>query len=107
MRFHQSFGHLRRCHDMVDAAPFAHEFICTLRSVAAFGLSRDVVKAVLIERTWCRVVVIVVEIARHENWCIGRNAEKAELDSLDATQFIVNSIRELLPLYEACHRKPA
>ena len=48
VRFHQSFGHLRRCHDMVDAAPFAHEFLCTLRSVAAFGLSRDVVKAVLI-----------------------------------------------------------
>ena len=40
-------------------------------------------------------------------WCIGRNAEKAELDSLDATQFIVKSIRELLPLYEACHRKSA
>ena len=40
-------------------------------------------------------------------WCIGQNAEKAELDSLDATQFIVNNIRELLPLYEACHRKSA
>ena len=37
-------------------------------------------------------------------WCIGHNAEKADLDKLDATQFIVESIRDLLPLYEACHQ---
>ena len=37
-------------------------------------------------------------------WCIGRNVEKAELDKLDVTQFIVESIRDLLPLYEACHQ---
>ncbi|OZV15485.1 diadenosine tetraphosphatase [Aggregatibacter actinomycetemcomitans] len=28
----------------------------------------------------------------------------AELDKLDVTQFIVESIRDLLPLYEACHQ---
>ena len=37
-------------------------------------------------------------------WCIGRNAEKTELDKLDATQFIAESIRGLLPLYETCHQ---
>ena len=37
-------------------------------------------------------------------WCIGRNAEKNELDKLDATQFIAESIRGLLPLYETCHQ---
>ena len=35
--------------------------------------------------------------------CIERNVEQAELDKLDVTQFIVESIRDLLPLYEACH----
>ncbi|QIW16655.1 hypothetical protein A4G20_10115 [Pasteurellaceae bacterium RH1A] len=37
-------------------------------------------------------------------WCIGRNLEKDELDQVDAVEFIYQTIRSLLPLYEACHR---
>ncbi|AEW76917.1 LOW QUALITY PROTEIN: diadenosine tetraphosphatase [Aggregatibacter actinomycetemcomitans ANH9381] len=35
-------------------------------------------------------------------WCIGRNAEPSWINW--TTQFIVESIRDLLPLYEACHQ---
>lgn len=37
-------------------------------------------------------------------WCIGKNKEKAALDQLNVVQFITDTIRELLPLYEKCHR---
>ncbi|PVX41346.1 glucose-6-phosphate dehydrogenase-like protein [Pasteurella langaaensis DSM 22999] len=37
-------------------------------------------------------------------WCIGKNKEKAELDQCNVVQFITDTIRELLPLYEKCHR---
>lgn len=37
-------------------------------------------------------------------WCIGRNIEKADLDQIDVAEFIYQTIRKLLPLYEACHR---
>lgn len=37
-------------------------------------------------------------------WCIGRNVEKAELDNINAVEFIYQTIRELLPLYEKCHQ---
>lgn len=37
-------------------------------------------------------------------WCIGKNVECAELDNLDPVKFISQTIRELLPLYEKCHR---
>lgn len=40
----------------------------------------------------------------HNFWCIGRNIEKAELDQLDIEEFIYQTIRQLLPLYEACHQ---
>lgn len=36
-------------------------------------------------------------------WCIGRNVEKADLDNIDVVEFIYQTIRELLPLYEKCH----
>ncbi|QHB16750.1 HI_0552 family protein [Mannheimia pernigra] len=37
-------------------------------------------------------------------WCIGRNVEKEELDNIDAVEFIYQTIRDLLPLYEKCHQ---
>lgn len=37
-------------------------------------------------------------------FCIGKNVEKAELDRIDSVEFIVQTIQELLPLYEVCHR---
>lgn len=37
-------------------------------------------------------------------WCIGRNLEKDDLDKTDVVEFIYQSIRELLPLYEKCHQ---
>lgn len=37
-------------------------------------------------------------------WCIGRNVEKAELDNINTVEFIYQTIRELLPLYEKCHQ---
>ncbi|MFU2089606.1 HI_0552 family protein [Avibacterium avium] len=36
-------------------------------------------------------------------FCIGKNLEKAELDHIEAVDFIVQTIRELVPLYEKCH----
>ncbi|MCW9733400.1 glucose-6-phosphate 1-dehydrogenase family protein [Avibacterium sp. 20-15] len=38
-------------------------------------------------------------------FCIGKNIEKAELDHIDAVEFIVQTIQDLLPLYEKCHLK--
>lgn len=37
-------------------------------------------------------------------WCIGKNIEREDLDKIDAEAFILQTIQELLPLYEACHR---
>lgn len=37
-------------------------------------------------------------------WCIGRNLEKDDLDKTDTVEFIYQTIRELLPLYEKCHQ---
>ena len=37
-------------------------------------------------------------------WCIGRNIEKADFDQIDMAEFIYQTIRQLLPLYEACHQ---
>lgn len=37
-------------------------------------------------------------------WCIGRNIEKTDLTQIDSVELIYRTIRELLPLYEACHR---
>lgn len=37
-------------------------------------------------------------------WRIGKNVEKNDLEHLDAVDFITLTIRELLPLYEKCHR---
>lgn len=37
-------------------------------------------------------------------WCIGKNIEREDLSKIDAEAFILQTIRELLPLYEACHR---
>ncbi|MBD4919264.1 hypothetical protein GUF71_14140, partial [Xanthomonas citri pv. citri] len=37
-------------------------------------------------------------------WCIGRNIEKADLDQIDIAEFIYQTIRKLLPLYEVCHQ---
>lgn len=36
-------------------------------------------------------------------FCIGRNIEKADLDKSNSVEFIYQTIRELLPLYEKCH----
>ena len=36
-------------------------------------------------------------------FCIGKNIEKEELDKIDVAEFICQTIRELLPLYETCH----
>ncbi len=40
-------------------------------------------------------------------WCIGRNLEKAELEKTNVLEFIYQTIRDLLPLYEACHQELA
>ncbi|MEZ7751367.1 HI_0552 family protein [Haemophilus sputorum] len=37
-------------------------------------------------------------------YCIGKNIEKSSLADIDAPEFIYQTIRQLLPLYEACHR---
>lgn len=37
-------------------------------------------------------------------WCIGKNVEREDLAKIDAAEFILQTIQELLPLYEACHR---
>nr|WP_314741782.1 HI_0552 family protein [uncultured Haemophilus sp.] len=37
-------------------------------------------------------------------WCIGKNIEREALDKIDVEDFILQTIQELLPLYEACHR---
>lgn len=37
-------------------------------------------------------------------WCIGKNVEKSALDRLNTVEFIIQTIRELQPLYEACHK---
>lgn len=37
-------------------------------------------------------------------YCIGKNCEKAQLDHIDSQQFICQTIRQLLPLYEKCHQ---
>lgn len=37
-------------------------------------------------------------------WCIGKNLEKAQLDHTDCAEFITQTIRKLLPLYEKCHQ---
>lgn len=37
-------------------------------------------------------------------WCIGKNIEQAELDNINIVEFISETIRELQPLYERCHR---
>ncbi|OOR98933.1 hypothetical protein B0187_06635 [Haemophilus paracuniculus] len=37
-------------------------------------------------------------------WCIGKNLEKVDLADTDCVEFIYQTIRELLPLYEGCHR---
>ena len=37
-------------------------------------------------------------------YCIGKNIEKSSLADIDASEFIYQTIRQLLPLYEACHR---
>ncbi|PJG82942.1 HI_0552 family protein [Caviibacterium pharyngocola] len=36
-------------------------------------------------------------------YCIGKNIEKAEIDRIDTVAFIVQTIEELMPLYEKCH----
>lgn len=44
-------------------------------------------------------------LANEEDFfCIGKNLEKAELDSYDTVKFIVQTIQSLQPLYEKCHR---
>lgn len=37
-------------------------------------------------------------------WCIGKNVEKADLDKLNAVEFISTTILQLAPLYEKAHR---
>ena len=37
-------------------------------------------------------------------YCIGKNIEKSSLADIDAPEFIYQTIHQLLPLYEACHR---
>ncbi|HDL5700022.1 TPA: glucose-6-phosphate 1-dehydrogenase family protein [Mannheimia haemolytica] len=37
-------------------------------------------------------------------WCIGKNVEKDYLDNIDVVEFIYQTIRALLPLYEKCHQ---
>lgn len=37
-------------------------------------------------------------------WCIGRNIEKSALGRINPVEFITESIRNLLPLYEKCHQ---
>ena len=37
-------------------------------------------------------------------YCIGKNIEKSSLADIDVPEFIYQTIRQLLPLYEACHR---
>ncbi|OOF45860.1 hypothetical protein BKK51_04760 [Rodentibacter trehalosifermentans] len=37
-------------------------------------------------------------------WCIGRNIEKNALQNIYPVDFIANTIRQLQPLYERCHR---
>lgn len=37
-------------------------------------------------------------------WCIGKNIERENLSKIDAETFILQTIQELLPLYEACHQ---
>ena len=37
-------------------------------------------------------------------WCIGKNVERKDLAKIDVAEFILQTIQELLPLYEACHR---
>ncbi|WP_346556760.1 HI_0552 family protein [Mannheimia haemolytica] len=37
-------------------------------------------------------------------WCIGKNVEKDDLDNIDVVEFIYQTIRALLPLYEKCHQ---
>ena len=41
---------------------------------------------------------------REAYWCIGKNVEREDLAKIDAAEFILQTIQELLPLYEACHR---
>ncbi|HDL2964404.1 TPA: hypothetical protein PW080_002193, partial [Mannheimia haemolytica] len=35
---------------------------------------------------------------------IGKNVEKDDLDNIDVVEFIYQTIRALLPLYEKCHQ---
>ena len=51
----------------------------------------------LVEQDW---------LLRSDNdfWCIGRNIEKSALDKINPVEFITESIRNLLPLYEKCHQ---
>lgn len=51
----------------------------------------------LVEHDW---------LLRSDNdfWCIGRNIEKSALDKINPVEFITESIRNLLPLYEKCHQ---
>ncbi|TCP95087.1 glucose-6-phosphate dehydrogenase-like protein [Cricetibacter osteomyelitidis] len=37
-------------------------------------------------------------------WCIGKNLEKDQLAQTDCAEFITQTIRDLLPLYEKCHQ---
>lgn len=37
-------------------------------------------------------------------WCVGKNVEKADLDHLNAVEFITKTIQELAPLYERAHQ---
>lgn len=37
-------------------------------------------------------------------WCIGKNVQRDQLDHIDSIEFVTQSIRELLPLYESCHK---
>lgn len=37
-------------------------------------------------------------------FCIGRNVEHAQLAHIDSVDFIAETIRGLLPLYESCHQ---
>ena len=37
-------------------------------------------------------------------WCIGKNAQREQLDHIDSIEFVTQNIRALLPLYEACHK---
>ncbi len=41
--------------------------------------------------------------SEEDYWCIGQNIEAKDLNNIDAVEFITQTIRDLVPLYERCH----